>query len=346
MGIEEAGITEGGSGADTPVSGIDAAVTFTIAPLNASISGTIRDVSSGWSTAVGTGVTVDLYYGSKYVNTAQVNATTGAYSFDNVMPNLSYYLMVNKAGYDYAEMQSTKVGSPNYDCGTIPVSCSVGCRQDIVGVDINMMVSPSGDRTIPYIVAINAVGASDTAAGIIDDDEVDFQVASFTARFNEAMKRVSSLSMKNDGAVTLSSSFDYTIEATTLGTLTGSGIDIVDDYTLSWSTDGLTLAVTVSYVGPADFVAHYNANNGGNPDLDTDVDTIESVSVAGEYNLYFDAENTHLMDANGVMWSVDDYSVGPVDFYLNWAGAYYQNAFIFWNGNGELDLVTSFDWDI
>jgi len=344
-GIQEAGITEGGSGADTPVSGIDAAVRFSLAPLNASISGTIYDVSSGRSTAVGTGVTVDLFYGSKYVNTVQVDDTTGAYSFDKVIPNLSYTLMVNKPGYTYAQFQSTKVGSPNYSCGTIPVSCSVGCRQDIAGVDINMMVSPTGDRTIPYIVAINANGASDSAANLIDDDEVDFQVTSFTAQFNEAMKRVSSLSMKNDGAVTLSSSFNYTIEATTLGTLSGS-MDIINDYTLAWSTDGLTLTVTADYVSVADIVDDYNAKNGTSQDLDTDNDPIESISVQGKYHLNFDSENTHLMDANGVMWSTYAYSIDTVAFYLNWAGAYYQNAFIFWNGNGELNLATSFDWDI
>lgn len=335
MGIQEAGITEGGSGADTPVSGIDAAVQFSLAPLNASISGTIYDVTSGRSTAVGTGVTVDLFYGSKYVQTAQVNATTGAYSFDNVMPNLSYTLMVNKAGYTYAEFQSTKVGEPNYSCGTIPVSCSVGCRQDIAGVDINLMVSPTGDRTIPYIVAINAIGASDTAAGLIDDDEIDFQVTSFRTQFNEAMKRVSSLSMKNDEAVWLDSSFTVTFDATTQGENQSVSMDIVDDFTLAWSTDGLYLTITPIYVTEADIVDAAG--------LDDD-DTFSNFSFDGVYYLNFDSENTHLMDANGVMWSTEEYSIGPIDFYLNWAGAYYQNAFIFWNGNGELDLVSSFDW--
>jgi hypothetical protein len=335
MGIEEPGITEGGSGADTPVSGIDAAVQFSLAPLNASISGTITDVSTGLDNEVGSGVTVDLYYGSKYVQTAQVNATTGAYSFDNVMPNLSYTLMVNMPGYDYAEFQSTKVGEPSYACGTIPVSCSVGCRQDITGVDINMMVSPSGDRTIPYIVAIDAVGASDSAEGIIDDDEVNFQVTSFTAQFNEAMKRVSSLSMKNDGAVDITSSFTVTFDATTQGEDQSVSMDIIEDYTLAWSTNGLYLTITPDYVEEADIVAAAGLS---------DDDTFSNFSFEGEYSLIFDSENTHLMDANGVMWSTEDYSVGPIDFYLNWAGAYYQNAFIFWNGNGNLELATSFDW--
>ncbi|HVN72472.1 MAG TPA: carboxypeptidase-like regulatory domain-containing protein, partial [Desulfomonilia bacterium] len=99
---EDSGTTEAGSGANTPVNNLAFTLEFDVGPLNASIAGTIFDVSTGRAV---TGATVSLFLGGNFLATTTASAT-GAYSFANIMPSSDYELMVTKAGYDYASYQA------------------------------------------------------------------------------------------------------------------------------------------------------------------------------------------------------------------------------------------------
>ena len=154
------GVQEGGNGQNTPVNNLAATVEFEVSTLNASISGTLYDVSTGRAL---TGATVALYLGGNFMATTSVSAT-GTYTFDNVPAISGYSLLVTKAGYEYAALQAANTVS-GVSCGRISLSCSPGCNQDLAGVDVNLIANPAKDKTVPYVVSVATGGEEDVING-------------------------------------------------------------------------------------------------------------------------------------------------------------------------------------
>jgi len=332
----DASDNEGGSGANTPVNNLAAVTDFWMADLNASIAGTIYDVTTG---RTATAATVALYASMDPIDAydgmdsndlyfiSSTTTTTGAYSFADVMPGMYYALMVTKAGYQYASIQPAKVGDYDTSCGYIALGCAVGCNQALAGVDVNVWYNPERDLTIPFIASIYADDEE-----VIDDSAIDYQVQAFVVTFSEVMKQASVASMKSDGAVVLSDSITVTVTATTQGTASTTGI--IDDFTLAWASSGTVLRVIPTYLTEAEII---DAVGFDDDDTIGGVDTY-TFAYDGEYQISFDEYNPFLTDLSNIPWATDSYG----DFVVNPLGAAYQNLFIFWQGNANLEVETEF----
>ena len=319
---------EAGSGANTPVNNLAATTEFWLAPLNASISGTIFDVSTG---RVATAAKVSLYvwaYDEDPIYVDSVTTTTGAYSFPAVMPNMDYALEVDKTGYVYADRQPDDIGEFYREKGFVEIWAPIGCGMTQADIDVYITYNPDRDTTIPFIASIYADDEE-----VIDDSAIDYQVQAFAVTFSEAMKQASVASMKHDYAVTISDNIVVTVTATTQGTATYSG-GIIDDYTLAWASSGTVLRIIPTYLTEAEII---DAVGFDDDDTLGGADTY-SFAYVGEYHIAFDEYNTFLTDLNNIPWAMDDYD----GFYINPLGAAYQNNFIFWNGNGNLEVYTEF----
>jgi len=322
----DTGVTEGGSGQNTPVNNLAATVDFWLAPLNASIAGTIYDVTTG---RVATAATVALYAGSfgydgydgQLTFIGSTTTTTGAFSFANVMPGMSYGLMVTKAGYDYADFQPDKVSSSG-DCGFIGISCPVGCNQALAAVDVNILYCPDKDVTLPYVARLDADDATDLWE---DDEALDFQVDNFVLTFSEAMRTTHNI--KN--AVSVSGDFYLTV--TSAGTNpTRDGVrsfEMIDDYTVSMTSAGV-MTVALSYSDVAPYAAQIRTDLGWGVDV-----ALAITAWDGEYQLELDDANYFLTDTSMNPWS-DDLSGMPSGYQLS------PNIWIQWGIFGGEDEDT------
>jgi hypothetical protein len=327
--------TESGSGASTPVNGLNVSITFDVSELNASISGIIYDVSTGRAL---TGAAVSLFLGGNFFATTTASAS-GAYTFDNIPATSGYSLLVTKAGYDYANLQSDIISQSEGDggpfvtvsCGQISLTCSPGCNQDLAGVDVNMIANPAKDMTVPYIVSVAGGGETD----IIDEDDfpslTNTDFTSLVVTFSEAM--ATGRSLKN--AVDLSSDFSVTVSSSGGTNLTRTiSMEIIDSWTVTMTSSGvMTLAIT--YVADADIIDAVLATA---PALPWDADAATLAIGDGEYELDI-SPSPHLTDASFIPWSIG--TPGELDAlgFLHAFGEAYQDSFILdptGSGAGEL----------
>ncbi len=319
--------TESGTGSSTPVNGLNVSISFDVAEPNASISGTIFDVSTGRAL---TGATVSLFLGSNFLATTTASAS-GTYTFDNVPALDGYSLMVTKAGFDYADLQGDSIDTvydggvtPIVDCGRIFLDCNPGCNQDLAGVDVNMIANPAKDMTVPYILSIAGGGQTD----IIDEDDfpslTNTDFTSFVVTFSEAM--ATNRSIKGN-AFDLDSGFDVTV--TSGGTTTdvhtdAPDFDVIADFTVAMSSSGV-MTVTPTYKSDAEIIIEVT---------EPDYGPTATVAIgAGYFELEF-FSSPHLTDASFILWSIGTPGEVDGDGFLHSFGEAYQDNFI-------LDVISS-----
>ncbi len=336
--------TEGGSGKDTPVDGLSAGLEFQVAALNASISGSIFDVSTGRAV---TGASVSLFLGDNLVSTPVTVGADGAYTFDNVMPidddmYNGYSLLVTKAGYEYADLQADVVDG--IECGRIYLDCVPGCSQDLAGIDVNLIANPAKDVTVPYIVSLASSGLPDLIDQDVMEDKIHTDVTSFVFTFSEAMQGDRTL----DNVVALSSSF--TVLVTSGGTHTGAGLkpaptsittDIISDYEVTLTSCGVNPGVLT--VGDIAYVSSVTLAERANAAAVTTWDTAAATVAygAGSYTINFLHSafpgNAHLTDCALNPWYIGTPGVEDHGF-LHAFGEAYQDNFIFTSPGHEVEL--------
>lgn len=309
------GVTEAGSGASTPVHKLGNGLIFEVGQPTASIAGTVYDVTTG---RTATSASVSLYYNGKLW--ASTTTTTGAFSFSNLPPAEAgdYSLLVNKAGYEYAS-GGVKIGSPD-DCGFVSITCPVMCADAVTGIVVALTANPARDRTVPYVVTMDAGDETDVICYDAFEDMAVEDIDSIVLTFSEAMKVTRTLKYN---AVSLASSFDYTVTFTTGDPVTDS-MDILADYTVDMTSAGV-LTITPELLAEADF---YEIT-----DVDPEDDTIEGVTFGGGYFTLTLYPSGHLTDASLVPWLPSPFDMSG---YLHSAGEAYQNNFIFEQGMGDL----------
>jgi len=276
---------ESGSGADTPVNKLANGLIFELAPLNASISGTIYDLTTGMDA---TAATVALYYNGRLI--ASTSTTTGAYSFTGILPGITYDLLVTKAGYDYVDndWQSDMVYDDG-DCGLVEVLCDPACNATLAGVDVYIEYDPARDVTRPYITSIVA---DDSGALWEGDEALDFQVEDFVVTFSEAMRTTHNIK----AAVDVYSSFALTVtcngaNATDLAV----NYDIIDDYTVDMTSAGV-MTIALTYRPASDF-------DGDAAIAAWDPDAELAISAAdGSYTIDFATDSPFLTDTSLNPW--------------------------------------------
>lgn len=286
---------ESGSGADTPVNKLANGLIFELAPLNASISGTIYDLSTGMDA---TAATVSLYYNGMLVATP-VSTTTGAYSFTDLMPGIRYYVMVTKAGYDYVEYdwQSDAIDTDDEEdyvsCGAVQIACAPACNQALAGQDVYIEYDPARDVTRPYITSIEADDSGELWEG---DEALDFQVEEFVVTFSEAMRTTHNIK----AAIDVTSSFALTVTCNGANaTDLAESYELIDDYTVSMTSAGV-MTIAIDYLAAADVADIRNdAAIAAWPD---DV-TLAITAADGGYAIEFAVDSPFLTDTSLNPWS-------------------------------------------
>ncbi|MGC9324388.1 MAG: carboxypeptidase-like regulatory domain-containing protein [Desulfomonilia bacterium] len=323
--VYEEGFEESGSGASTPVHKLASSLYFDVGAANASISGVVLDATTVATTPLAQAA-VNLYICGDFFATTTTDAT-GAFSFTGLYPFADYELQVVQPGYRY----TTSIGtdSPD-DCGLLDVDCVPGCNQDVGGIVLWFWADPLADVTAPYIVQIDA----DAETDLIDDDEIDFQVEEFVVTFSEAM--ATNRTTKN--AVDLEAYFYVLVTSSGCSTEQG-GINVLDDYTVTWDTTGTEMTVTPIYKSEDDILAALGASDW----VDSDDLTFEIYAIGSYYTLSFDEGNYHLTDANYVPWYIDEDEAND-DGFLYAPGAWYQEIIL--EGWDDIDLSVAVDTEL
>lgn len=354
------GATESGSGASTPVNNLAFTTEFDVGPLTSSIAGTIYDVSTGRAL---TGATVSLFLGSNFIATTTASAT-GAYSFANIMWGDDYYLMVTKAGYDYAKFQEANTvtapsgtpatGKPGIaSCNLVKVTCEVGCSEALANVDVNLIANPAKDITVPYIVSVDAGALTDVINGDSYPSATTASITNFVATFSESM--VSDRTLKGN-AVTLASAF--TITATSTGPLPSGGTaktytrstaggtaipeNIIASYTVTMTSAGV-MTITPTLKAAADYLletwwtnAGQTAEHGSVAQALGTTPTF-AISTVGTYTVHL-IQSPHLTDLSFIEWSEGTPGALDGSGFLHAFGEAYQDVFILPSGSMTITI--------
>ncbi len=311
--------TESGSGAATPVNKLGNGVIFEVGPLNSSISGNVYDLSLAPTApnapGAGTAATVSLYYGSVLAAAPQTT-TTGAFSFTGIPPAYDgYYLVVDKAGYKYADGEKVSCGG---SCGWLSIECAVPCNSGLTGVVVGLTPDPLRDMTVPYIVQADAGAETDVISDDHFADLVPADIDEIVLTFSEAMKVSRSLKYN---AVNIDA--DIYVIVTSGGTsttspVTWSGPVDLADFSVSMTSAGV-MTITPVYWTDAEIAEEY-ASFGPTA-------TVEFVRADYEVELNASA---HLTDANLVPWYpyLEDLPATDGQGYFHALGEMYQNYFI------------------
>jgi hypothetical protein len=348
LDLDETGIirTESGSGASTPVNNLAATTEFDVGPLASSISGTIYDVSTGRAV---TGATVSLFLGSSFIATTTASAT-GTYSFANIMPGESYYLMVTKAGYDYAKFQAANTvtapsgtpatGKPGIaGCNLVEVSCTVGCAEALANVNVNLIANPAKDITVPYIVSVATGGETDVINGDVFTDLTPASITSLVATFSEGM--ASNRTLKGTA---VSFTAIGTVVVTSAGPAPAAGAStktfvsntLISDYTVTMTSAGV-MTVTPTLKTAADWAAQLapTSNTGtANPAVAWGSGATFKYTTDSTWTLTL-TPSPQLTDLSFIPWYAASDKIGALgthtldNGFLHAFGEGYQDVFIF-----------------
>ncbi len=340
------GAVESGSGASTPVNNLAFTTEFDVGPLTSSIAGTIYDVSTGRAL---TGATVSLFIGNNFVATTTASAT-GAYSFANIMPGEDYYLMVTKAGYDYAKFQAANTvtapsgtpatGKPGIaSCNLVAVSCGVGCSEALANVDVNLIANPAKDITVPYIVSVATGGQTDVINGDVFTDLTPASITSLVATFSEGMAsnrtlKGTAVSLTAIGTVVVTSAGPA--PAAGASTKTFASNTLISDYTVTMTSAGV-MTVTPTLKTAADWAAQLapTSNTGpANPAVAWGSGATFAYTTDSTWTLTL-TPSPQLTDLSFIPWYAASDKIGALgthtldNGFLHAFGEGYQDVFIF-----------------
>lgn len=329
LGVNADEFTESGSGAATPVNKLGNGMMFEVGPLNSSLSGNVYDLSLAPTApnapGAGTAATVSLYYGSVLAAAPQTT-TTGAFSFTNIPPAYEgYYLVVDKAGYKYADGEKVSCGG---SCGWLAIECAVPCNSGLTGVVVGLTPDPLRDKTVPYIVQADAGAETDVISYDHFADLTPADIDEIVLTFSEAMKVSRSLKYN---AVNLDA--DIYVIVTSGGTSTTTPVYSnetvsLKDFSVSMTSAGV-MTITPEYWTDAEIIEEYTTYG--------PTATVEFVGAEYEVELYASA---HLTDANLVPWYpyLEDLPATDGQGYFHALGEMYQNYSILYT-----DWVDSYE---
>jgi hypothetical protein len=271
---EDSHFTESGSGASTPVNNLASSITFYVAKPTATIDVTVTDntaVDTGTGIVTGTPIAantdgvllfkrlvVDEQNFDTFMGYGTPGATTGSYTFSNVVPlsplsDENYYVLVLKTGYTVSYNGSEETGT---DCIGLELACQPGCNQT-VSAAFTVVNNPTIDTTAPVITSIVVPGgpaAASTLPGggsfygdvITQTATTVTPFADFVITFDKAMNTSHttkngiqildkfSVLLTSAGAAPHGVNYQQTVS-----------VDIIDrsdastDFALAWTTGGL-----------------------------------------------------------------------------------------------------------
>jgi len=342
--------TEGGSGADTPVNNLNANCDFGVATPSGTISGVIYDVTTGKAP---TAATVTLYaaLADMVVGTTTSDATTGAFSFSNVVPSettgINYKLRVKKAGYVIANQDANCV-TDDGTCYVVDVTCPVLCPaagtgDTLSGVNVNIWADTTAitDQTAPFITSV-----LNGTTEVYDDDDISAAVSTLAINFSEAMDTGHTAK----DAITDLKASGFTVTVTSGGaggaTITPNAANIIDfatdadcDTTVAWDTAGDTITITLATKSSAELMLDgvvAAAMGAQLPAWTTANCTAAVTGAVGIYTLEITENWNNLMDVNFNPWLVANFDVvsnadgyPATSAYTYPPGVGYQNGVIF-----------------
>jgi hypothetical protein len=373
---EDSKFTESGSGASTPVNNLASSIVIDVAKPTATIDVTVTDntaidVTGTGTTGTGTPIAADtngvLLFkrlllnsnGSLYFDTfmgyATAGATTGSYTFTNVVPidqglvinsgyfGEFYYVQVIKTGYDVSYNGSEESTG---NCIGLKLACQPGCNET-VSAAFTVDFAPNKDTTPPVITSVVVPGGPAAASpvpggGVVYGDVITptattvTPFANFVLNFNEAMNQ--SFTVK--GGIRIYDAF--TVVLTSAGTggksANVSGVDIIDrssvvsnselgtDFACTWNTGGTALTLTPALVA-ASYGDTAKSLSGTTSGWGTGVTITGYVSGAWEIRLSSGASDL-LFDLALNLWNPDSGA--------NPAIVYWQNGYVFTSNFSQL----------
>ena len=362
MGLDEE-VTEGGSGASTPVDKLAATVAFEVATATNSVAGMVIDKTFGTDPLASATVALFDDDGNLIANTT--TGADGSFNLTGVPASDDYYsIMVTKSGYTYYDLYSSTECDGD-ECAKMELNCKVGCSSIPLNAGLFFVEqSVLKDDIMPFVANIDAQIGTFAAAGLFDWDELTKDnagddlaavVTSFGITFSEPM--LAGHSSIYDG---VGLDADFIVVVSTAGETTtlypSDGYTLYDiDYTLAWNAAKtvLTLVPAITFDDEAiiDAAQDEGIDDGGAWAFDLESPTI--TPAAAWYEITFgngSYPTLSLADANGCPWFYEDYdadSDGDNDLFLsNLAGI---QEFILGGSNdfdllvGNEDLVGWFD---
>ena len=322
---------ESGSGASTPVTGLDVNLTFWVAPPTAQISGNVYDLTTGVTGLAGG----NIYLYDAYDNqVAAGTITSGAFTISNVPPlygSEQYFIQVvpSVAGYDYykANLGSDVGPLTPYSLNVIAFSPPISCGETISGVAINMVLdNPSKDITAPYVTDVDMY-ASQTYTNVKNGDSFTGETVStlatvpvteFVVNFNKDMQNLRASSGSSQPVDFRS---HFTVIVTSAGPVPqGKPVstkvfwdaNIVGSFAATITSSGIlgpkVMSIVPTYLSDSDFAAKTDPDKFtglASPNVPWPNATAQIIP-GGHFTIYMKADSQRVISTTYVPWDTGD----------------------------------------